>query len=78
NRLGGTLGLYPALAKYMRRSATDLSAYLYVHGWKQEHEFAPGLIFHLIEADNNQEIYGLPEFLSALHSAWLNEAATLI
>ncbi|MBR7777357.1 phage portal protein [Undibacterium rugosum] len=77
NRIGGTLGLSPALAKYMRRSTADLSAYLYVHGWKQEHEFEPGSIFHLIEADINQEIYGLPEYLSALHSAWLNEAATL-
>jgi len=25
----------------------------------------------------NQEIYGLPEYLAALDSAWLNEAATL-
>src|SRR5690606_8403499 len=25
----------------------------------------------------NQEIYGIPEYLSALNSAWLNEAATL-
>ncbi|MCW0319932.1 hypothetical protein NB714_000793 [Pantoea dispersa] len=33
--------------------------------------------FPLIEPDVNQELYGLPEYLSALNSAWLNEAATL-
>jgi hypothetical protein len=31
-----------------------------MHGWKEEHEFEPGAIFHLMEADINQEIYGLP------------------
>ena len=77
NRLQGSLKLCPALAKYMRRRVSDLNAYLYVYGWKEEHEFAPGSVFHLVEADINQEIYGLPEYLSALHSAWLNEAATL-
>jgi len=30
-----------------------------------------------MEPDINQEIYGLPEYLSALKSAWLNESATL-
>jgi PBSX family phage portal protein len=42
-----------------------------------QHEFEPGTIFHLIEPDINQEVYGLPEYLSALNSAWLNENATL-
>ena len=32
---------------------------------------------HLVENDINQEIYGLPQYLSALNSAWLNESATL-
>jgi PBSX family phage portal protein len=30
-----------------------------------------------MEPDINQEVYGLPEYLGALHSAWLNESATL-
>ena len=34
-------------------------------------------MFHLIKPDINQELYGLPEYLSALNSAWLNESATL-
>ncbi len=45
--------------------------------WKEAHAFAAGSVFHLIEPDINQELYGLPEYLSALNSAWLNEAATL-
>ena len=34
-------------------------------------------IFHLREADLHQEVYGLPEWISALQSALLNESATL-
>jgi PBSX family phage portal protein len=34
-------------------------------------------VFHLLEPDINQELYGMPEYISALNSAWLNEAATL-
>lgn len=34
-------------------------------------------MFHLLEPDINQELYGLPEYLSALNSARLNESATL-
>jgi PBSX family phage portal protein len=30
-----------------------------------------------MEPDINQEVYGLPEYLSTLQSAWLNESATL-
>ncbi|EWG67855.1 PBSX family phage portal protein [Enterobacter asburiae] len=43
----------------------------------QPYEFTKGSIFHLIEPDLNQEIYGLPEYLSAIPSALLNESATL-
>ncbi|MBW3500526.1 hypothetical protein KO538_18380 [Janthinobacterium sp. NKUCC08_JDC] len=34
-------------------------------------------MFYLMEPDVNQELYGVPQYLSALQSAWLNEAATL-
>ena len=76
NRLGGTLELRHALAKYMRRGKT-LNSYWFVRGWQQEHEFAPGAICHVIEPDVHQEIYGLPQYLASLQSAWLNESATL-
>ncbi|MBI3727105.1 MAG: phage portal protein [Burkholderiales bacterium] len=77
SRTGKLLQLAPALSKYTRRCCDDLNKYAFVRGWQQEHEFATGSIFHLMEPDINQEVYGLPEYLSALHSAWLNEAATL-
>lgn len=77
SRTGKALQLEPALAKYMRRCSDDLNQYAFVRGWQEDHVFASGTIFHLMEPDINQEVYGLPEYLSALHSAWLNEAATL-
>lgn len=73
---GKNITLQPALARYTRRGA-DLDTYWYVTGWKQEHEFPKGEVFHLMEPDINQEIYGMPEYIPALHSAWLNESATL-
>ncbi len=41
------------------------------------HEFREGSIIHLREPDVEQEIYGLPEWMSALGAGLLNEAATL-
>lgn len=76
NMLRQALGLLPCLAKYMRRGV-DLDTYYQVRGWKDEHEFKRGSVCHLREADINQEIYGLPEWLPGLQSALLNEAATL-
>lgn len=46
-------------------------------GWQDEHELAPGTICHLREADINQEIYGMPEWLAAMQSVLLNESAIL-
>lgn len=76
NRLGQTLSLQPALAKYMRRGETP-EQFFQVASWGQEHPFEPGTIFHLREADIHQEIYGLPDWMAALQSALLNESATL-
>ncbi|PJO72599.1 phage portal protein, partial [Burkholderia thailandensis] len=76
NQLGRTLRLEPALAKYVRRKA-DFSGFVYVNGWQDRHEFEPGSVFQLVRPDINQEVYGLPEYLSSLHSAWLNESSTL-
>lgn len=76
NRLREPMRLLPALSKYTRRG-TDLDTYYYVRGWQEEHPFKTGSVFHLREADINQEIYGVPEWYAALHSALLNESATL-
>jgi PBSX family phage portal protein len=68
--------LIPAKAKYTRRGL-DLNQYWFVPRFNEEHQFPVGKVFHLLEPDVNQEIYGLPEYIPALHSAWLNESATL-
>lgn len=76
SRTGRPILLKPSKAKYTRRGV-DPEAYFFVPRWDQEHEFKKGSVFHLLEPDINQDIYGLPEYIPALHSAWLNEAATL-
>ncbi|RRV04452.1 phage portal protein [Pseudomonas sp. v388] len=75
SRLGKPLELVPPLAKYMRVGRDG--RYFMTQGWKQVHEFEPGTIFHLREADLHQEVYGVPEWICALQSALLNEASTL-
>ncbi|QDQ29448.1 phage portal protein [Chitinimonas arctica] len=76
NSRGKLIKLQPALAKFTRRGV-DMDTYWFVPGHGQEHAFEPGQVFHLLEPDINQEIYGLPDYLSANHSVWLNESATL-
>ena len=76
NRMGRPLKLVAPLAKYMRRGL-EAGQYFSLDGTNDPHEFKNGSIFHLVTPDINQEVYGLPEYLGALHSAWLNESATL-
>lgn len=76
NRLGNVLRYESAPAKYMRRKP-DMSTYVMTDGQRVKHEFETGSVFHLLEPDINQEVYGLPEYLGALHAAWLNESSTL-
>jgi PBSX family phage portal protein len=45
------------------------------HG--QEFRFEPGRVFHLMQPDVAQEVYGLPEWIAALQSGLLSENATL-
>ncbi|MGO3413234.1 MAG: phage portal protein [Kluyvera intermedia] len=73
---GKSLKLETSPAKYTRRGIED-DVYWYIQSYTQPHEFAAGSVFHLLEPDINQELYGMPEYLSALNSAWLNESATL-
>jgi len=86
SRTGRLLELNHPLAKFMRR-ASDLENFIYLQygtgtPWLRSsiyepHAFEPGSVFMLREPDINQEIYGLPGYLSALQSVWLNEEATL-
>ncbi|WP_421588995.1 phage portal protein [Rahnella aceris] len=73
---GQLLKLEASPAKYTRRGVEE-NVYWFVENYISPHAFGQGDVFHLQEPDINQELYGLPEYLSALNSAWLNESATL-
>ncbi|EOW6409648.1 phage portal protein [Cronobacter sakazakii] len=73
---GKVIRLDASPAKYTRRGVEE-DVYWWVPGFSQPQQFEPGSVFHLLEPDINQELYGMPEYLSALNSAWLNESATL-
>ncbi len=64
------------LAQYMRRGV-EPGEFFQIRAGQIEHEFAAGSVFQLREADVDQEVYGLPEWLPAVQSALLNESATL-
>lgn len=76
SRLGTPMQILAPLAKYVRRGVEE-GRFFQVTGWGKEHEFYKGTVFQLREASVDQEIYGLPEWLSSLQSALLNESATL-
>ena len=74
--LGGLLRLDHSLAKFTRRGSKE-GRYFFVENLATEFEFRPGSVIQIMQPDINQEIYGVPEYISALQSALLNEAATL-
>ena len=70
------LRLVHAMARYTRRGLA-VGQFWWVTGIKDAVEFPEGKVLHVMQPDVNQEIYGVPEYLSALQAALLNEAATL-
>lgn len=80
---GRAFTIQAPLAKYVRRGVEPGTFFQVQAGgaWglgaEVEHAFEPGSVLQLAEPDINQDIYGLPEYLSALQSAFLNEAATI-
>lgn len=65
-------------AKFVRRDENLITYWLVKYGYDCDpYPFPSGRVFHLIEPDVNQEIYGLPEYLAAIASILLNEASTL-
>ncbi|WP_036129281.1 phage portal protein [Luteibacter mycovicinus] len=59
------------------RVGVDPGAFYFVPESGIEHAFDVGKVVHLHDTDVKQEIYGVPEYMSALHSAQLNRSATL-
>ncbi|MBT2784829.1 MULTISPECIES: phage portal protein [unclassified Halomonas] len=74
-RLGRRLGLQHRGAKYMRRGEDD--RYWWVPNYMERVELPAGRTVHLLEPDIDQTIYGVPDYIGSLQSAWLNESATL-
>lgn len=76
NVLGGALRVDHVMARYTRRGR-EAGQFFYAPGVPDATEFRSGSVFQLMQPDLSQDIYGVPEYLSALQSALLNEAATL-
>jgi len=79
NMANRPLALKPSPAAYTR-VGVNADAFWFVRSnllLGQAFEFKPGSVHHLVEPDPLQEIYGMPEYLSALQAGLLNEAATI-
>lgn len=74
SQMGTVMRLKPTLARWTRMDK-DGNARMLVDG--AEHAFASGSVLHVMDPDPSQEIYGLPGYISAMQSAFLNEEATL-
>ncbi len=59
------------------RAGVEDGVYWWVPGVRQETSFRENYVFHLLEDDLRQEIYGIPEYTSALQAGLLNFDATI-
>lgn len=75
NMANRPMSLVNVPAVYLRAGRDG--AFWWVPGWQSAVEFAAGTVFHLLEPDLLQELYGLPDWLAALQAGLLNEAATI-
>lgn len=73
---GTPLQLQPAMAINMRHGL-EPGQFFHLDERGEAHEFERDSIFQFRTHDIRQEVYGMPEYLGALQSAWLNESATL-
>lgn len=76
NLAGRAATLRPSPSIHTRRGV-EPGTFFFLKPGVDDHEFRKDSVFHLIEPDLVQEIYGIPEWYSALQSGLLNEAATL-
>ncbi|WP_294243174.1 phage portal protein [uncultured Sphingomonas sp.] len=76
NVFGELLRVSHTPSKYTRRGIKP-GSYFFVPGAQGSTEFSPYSVVQIMQPDINQEMYGVPGYLSALQSALLNEAATL-
>lgn len=78
NNLGGRiLRVDHTPAAFTRVGTKDHGFFFLQSAIGQELEYPIGSVFHLQQIDVSQEIYGVPEWISALQPMLLNENATL-
>jgi PBSX family phage portal protein len=77
SRTGRRLPFQRLAAKYMRRGGISGNRFFWVPTYWDRLELPADRICHVLEPDPDQDVYGLPDYLGSLQSAWLNESATL-
>lgn len=80
NYAGQPVRLLRSPARYTRRGVDPGSFYFLeseTSALGQDYEFKAGSVYQMMEPDLDQEIYGVPGYMSALQAAFLNEAATI-
>lgn len=75
NRLKQLVKFTHTPSMYMRRREKP-NCYSY-KTLNQTIDYKEGSVFHSMEYDPTQEIYGVPQYFATLSSVWLNEDATL-
>lgn len=76
--LGGRVAMMRHSPAIHTRAGVKEGTFWFINGpIGKAHEYELGSVFHLQQPDVAQEIYGLPEWLSALQSGLLSENATL-
>ncbi len=81
NAFGRPVQLRRSPARWTRRGLEPGQFFFLVHGQPgavgPDMEFPAGKVFQLYDGDLDQELYGVPEYLSAIQAALLSEASTL-
>lgn len=67
----------PALYMYRREKENCYSYRASEYDVSKTVDYKEGQVFHWMEYDVTQEIYGVPQYFATLSSVWLNEDATL-
>ena len=76
SRMGNVLKATARLARHTRRGANG--NYFHVDYYRGNPiEFQPDEIIHVFNPDIQQDMYGIPDYLSSVNAILLNEAATL-
>lgn len=75
NSFGGLLSLKVSPAFKTRKAKGD--NYVYLDDNHKLHKFGEGKVFHMLQPDIKQEVYGVPEYMASVISSQLNMESTL-